>query len=395
MTNVETANNDTVPVYFGSQQQEQLAEEMEDMNTTKGKFDVPLDEEVMSPDTEVALPDTPEAIKSDIKFNNQEVYQSEFEKAGEQPESSPYSGGTSAETVGTPVDEKINALVKEIKQTPGSKVMPGDNVWNIIEKKLEAHDLFHKLKDGQRTHLIDELKDKVTAMSKEELRDFGIKSGDPNLIKEGEILNFSKIMSEDSLEKAVTHAENLSATQIEQIENYVPQKSGATIETAGRTASGTTASDHHTINVEFGSEQHEQLAEQVEGLDTTNGKFDNMANLQTAEFKADRIITKDIHELYGSNGIFGIGSTKGVNSITWIDLRDRPALELMAKDKFPTVDIYNNPIDTTFGYNSEYQVEKMQRYVANLIKESGLKPMKSETVNNFIHRAAEAIVKNR
>lgn len=98
-------------------------------------------------------------------------------------------------------------------------VKSGDSVWSIIEDKLEAQALFEGMEEGQRTHLIDTFKDKITSMSPEELKDIGIVSGDPNALKVGETLDLTSILGDsEALPEAMLDAETLSDAQIESIE---------------------------------------------------------------------------------------------------------------------------------------------------------------------------------
>ncbi len=98
-------------------------------------------------------------------------------------------------------------------------VKSGDSVWSIIEDKLERQGLFEGMEEGQRTYLIDTFKDKITSMSPDELKEIGISSGDPSVLKVGDTLDLTSVLGDsEALPEAILGAETLSDSQIESIE---------------------------------------------------------------------------------------------------------------------------------------------------------------------------------
>lgn len=116
------------------------------------------------------------------------------------------------------VEDASQELAKEIPAIEYT-VKSGDNIWGIIENKLETQGLFEGMEEGQRTHLIDTFKDKITAMSPQELKEIGITSGDPNVLKAGESINLTSVLGDtEALPSAMHASEMLSDVQIEAIE---------------------------------------------------------------------------------------------------------------------------------------------------------------------------------
>lgn len=299
-----------------------------------------------------------------------------------------------AEFTGERVDPRIAELMKEIHQTPGYDVNRGDSIWKIVENKFGAHDLFNGMEEGQQLHLIDEIKDKVQRMTVDQLHDFGYKNvefmseadlhkyytpseiaelhsihGDniPNIhkIQAGWNLDFSKIMGGDSVVDAVEHAENLSQSQIDSIERVAAEAREAAAH-AGESAAP---------SAEVAGLSAEQLT----------------AAHQAAGKAAEDIITRDVHEMFGSDGVFGIGSTEGVKSVNWLDIKDHTVTELLNRQEFPihepnTLTVMREPQ----GFDVEPVVREAQDYVRNVIEKTGVQPLPSETVDNYLHRALES-----
>jgi len=292
--------------------------------------------------------------------------------------------------------------MNEINKTPEYTVQPGDSIWKIIENQLEAHDLFKGLEEGQRIHLIDELKDKVEGMTEAELKEFGIGSGNAQLIHPGEELNFSKIITPDSVEEAAVNAENLTEAQIKSIESYeppveqTPTDGGVGAETGAEGAASEAAPQSpdpmgDTITgVESGSEQAQMLHEQHG--DFAGNEQNDMLVEQEAPFMAERILEKDIHEMYGSDGVFGIMGTKGVDTVAWKDLQGHTVTELMEKQEFASTDDHGISNDFNRGFENQQDVGKLQSYLENVKEHTKVEPLKNETVNDYLKRAIEVDV---
>ncbi len=92
-------------------------------------------------------------------------------------------------------------------------------MWKIIENKLQSQGDFKGLNEGQRTYLIDTFKDKITAMSPDKLKEIGILSGDPNVLKAGEHIDLTSVLGNTEVVQNAKHAsEMLSNTASKAIE---------------------------------------------------------------------------------------------------------------------------------------------------------------------------------
>lgn len=273
--------------------------------------------------------------------------------------------------------ENIRVLAGEINETPEYIVQPGDNVWKIIEKKLEAHDSFNALDDGARTHVIDELKDKITDMSEQELKAFGIESGDPNIIVAGENLDFSKIMDTESVNSAVLDAGNLTEAQVASIE-------------ANDVKIAEWARAHPNTRLDEGI-----IDKILSGEEVSGGHTEVLADSVVLE-KANDLVSQDVESLYGSKGIFGSGflSTAGERSVDWLDIKTKTVEEVMSKKAFPAEDIWGDDIESV-GINSEKVVTKTQEYLKKLIDATGVQPNSSENVEDYMQRAASFVVRKQ
>jgi len=74
------------------------------------------------------------------------------------------------------------------------------------------------LDQGQRTHMIDALKDMFDGMSAKELQDIGFSSGDADLLNIGEAIDISGVVDNPkTIIEALGKAKNLSPEDIQQI----------------------------------------------------------------------------------------------------------------------------------------------------------------------------------
>jgi len=111
-----------------------------------------------------------------------------------------------------------NSAVQGASEVTAS-VHNGDSMWKIIENKLQSQGDFKGLNEGQRTYLIDTFKDKITAMSPDKLKEIGILSGDPNVLKAGEHIDLTSVLGNTETVQNAKHAsEMLSNTASKAIE---------------------------------------------------------------------------------------------------------------------------------------------------------------------------------
>jgi hypothetical protein len=119
--------------------------------------------------------------------------------------------------VETPLDTKpgIDSVIE---------VQKGDSVWKLVEKQLEARDYFKGLTGSpeeilaKKTYFIDAIKDKIV----ENPQKFGISSGDADLIKPGEKIDFSSIFdTKEGQLDLIRHSARVAGLNNEQIENIL------------------------------------------------------------------------------------------------------------------------------------------------------------------------------
>ena len=87
-----------------------------------------------------------------------------------------------------------------MQDTNGSyveNIKTGGSVWKVAEHQLQEHfgKDFTNLPEGQRTYLIDAIKNKIVANPTH----FGVTSGDANVLAVGDHLNFKEIFSESDI----------------------------------------------------------------------------------------------------------------------------------------------------------------------------------------------------
>ncbi len=72
-------------------------------------------------------------------------------------------------------------------------VKSGDNLWKIIDQKLGENP---QLDEGERTHAIDDLKDKFSEMSDKQLKEIGIDSGNIHKLEVGKTIDLTSVMGD-------------------------------------------------------------------------------------------------------------------------------------------------------------------------------------------------------
>lgn len=106
-----------------------------------------------------------------------------------------------------------------IKLVGALEVHKGDTVWGIIDKQLSQIKgaTYEHLGEARKTFTIDSLKDKVAAMSPDDLKKIGISSGNIDKLNIGDKIDFSKILADENVANALEGAERLNNEQITNI----------------------------------------------------------------------------------------------------------------------------------------------------------------------------------
>ncbi len=121
-----------------------------------------------------------------------------------------------------------------MQDTNGSyveNIKMGGSVWKVAEHQLQEHfgKDFTNLPEGQRTYLIDAIKNKIVA----DPTRFGVTSGDANVLAVGDHLNFKEIFSDQTfMKETLINAHQLTPGQIAGIENYSVPESAPVAEVA-------------------------------------------------------------------------------------------------------------------------------------------------------------------
>lgn len=114
-------------------------------------------------------------------------------------------------------EEVIAPEIHEVKVN----VKSGDNIWKIIEDKLDGSGKFEGMNEAQKTHFIDDLKDDFANMSEAQRTEIGFKRPDDiGFIVPNQELDLSSVLGNDSIiEQARVDALGLSEGQISSIES--------------------------------------------------------------------------------------------------------------------------------------------------------------------------------
>jgi len=119
--------------------------------------------------------------------------------------------------------EVHSASTESYSLDPGMEVFKhtageGENTWKIIEANLDNRHLMDGLNPGQRTHVIDSLKDAFEKMSPEHLKEIGFSSGDVDLLNPGENIDLTEVLGKpETILSSLFNAKNLSPEDISSI----------------------------------------------------------------------------------------------------------------------------------------------------------------------------------
>ena len=247
----------------------------------------------------------------------------------------------------------------------------GGTLWGGIEEQLHAKGLLSNLHGGQKTYMIDAIKDKFSAMSPAELRAIGITSGRIDLIHPGDHIDLTKVLGDTSvMNEVASHAQGLSPEQLYSIEHppvahhVGPELATPTLPGDHAAFSGTTPEATSSMPQEITPEDPRIIA------------------------RAEHVAQNYVNETFGSKGILGFGAEVGTHSIDWND---------------PDVGFANHPVDKVlaahpsafpadgarhFGVEDYSATQKMQAGLAEVVKETGVTARPNEKVGEYLIRAA-------
>ena len=120
----------------------------------------------------------------------------------------------------TPLEEPPMAVAEASASVPAVyEIVKGDNTWKILDGYLTDHDpKFAGMSDGQRTHAIDALKDKLKLLTPAQLKEAGFTSGNIDKLRVGDEINLDKLLGAVDADKAIGNADNISADAVKNIE---------------------------------------------------------------------------------------------------------------------------------------------------------------------------------
>lgn len=115
---------------------------------------------------------------------------------------------------------KIQADAKILENAPATyDVVKGDNTWKILDVYLTDHDSeFAGMTEGQQTHAIDALKDKLKLLTPDQLKEAGFTSGNIDKLRVGDTIDLDKLLGTADADTAMSDASNISVEAQSSIE---------------------------------------------------------------------------------------------------------------------------------------------------------------------------------
>ncbi len=275
------------------------------------------------------------------------------------------------------------APIVELIPQPTSKiefvVEKGDTLWGGIETKLSAQGLFAGMEAGQKTYVLDALKDKFAAMSPKELVDIGFSSGNIDLVHPGDTIDLTKVLGDAQLLPNVLHqAEMLSPEQISSIEN--PKTINVPSDALASPFVPTDTPASFAVPADALAAPGESASEKL--IPPEAMRIPNEVMVQAVA----HALRSDINELFGSKGIFGFFTQNGVDSINWKDpevgFASQSVDKVLATHAFPAT----GDSGQQFGIENYSGTVKMQEYLSKLIKTTGINPQLTESIQSYISR---------
>ncbi len=258
-------------------------------------------------------------------------------------------------------------------------VQGGESTWSI----LGGEPALAGLSEAQKTYAVDMLKDKLNALSPDQLREIGISSGDINKLSAGEAVNFASILSAEEIASAAKDAGGLSEASLASIE-----VNNAVIAEWTAAHPNVPLTDSLIADILGGGEEIVAPTAEVEPEAVPVATTAELTPEMITE--TNHIITEDINALFGTKGVFGIGAEAGTDSLAWAGLKDQPVEAVLGKQEFGESFLTDTNADeatSLSGIDSPEDTQAMQDYLNNISAQTGVAPQAGETVELFIQRA--------
>lgn len=261
------------------------------------------------------------------------------------------------------------------------KVTRRENVWKILTNEARTRGLLENLSGGKETHFIDSLKDKLAALSPDEVRKLGISSGDINKIKAGETIDLTKIFGDqNSIEASQYQASRLGVGDVANIE-----KNNAAIAEWRRANPGAALNDNvvdSIIRRPKGAAPSELPGspEPLPGVEVGNDNVPTPAQIEAmSKIAADNAVNEIIESQLGSKSSWiPWFNQKGAESSAWMNGQRLSVKEILATHRGSAREI---------GL-SEGDLFKLQNLTRSIMTNFGIEPNSAaETLKKFIYRA--------
>lgn len=267
---------------------------------------------------------------------------------------------TGTQEAGGAIVETPAQVVPKIEYVVGQ----GGTLWGGITEQLNTQGTFAGMQEGQKTYIIDALKDKFAAMSPAELKAIGITSGSIDVIHPGDHIDLTKVLGDAQLmPDIVRHAEALTPGQIYSIEHP----------TVAHPITGVTP----------------EVSVPAPETTTTTVMPQEIAPIDPAIITAaDDIVTNYVDENFGTKGFLGFGAQHGVDSIDWKDAEVGFANQSVDDVMSVHPSAFPNDGVRHFGVEDYSATQKMQAGLLEVQKETGINSRPAETVVDYLKRAA-------
>lgn len=158
---------------------------------------------------------TAKAVAEDGAPASGTIVQEQLEKAFQagadgHVDMAPAPSGVATETVKVVTEAPIPADYEIVK---------GDTTWHILDGYLTDHDPnFSGMSEGQQTHAIDALKDKLKLLTPAQLKEAGFSSGNIDKLRIGDTIHLDRLIDTVDADKAIENAGHISAAAQHAIE---------------------------------------------------------------------------------------------------------------------------------------------------------------------------------